>query len=59
MQPGACQACLPTRGALPISVRDQHFVKTKLNKELKKEALLEEHLQSPLTQPSDLHFTCK
>lgn len=49
-----CQVYLMLHGALQMSMQDQHFVKTKLNKQPKKEALLEEHLESPLAQSCHL-----
>lgn len=53
-EPAACQVYLMLHGAPQMSVQHQHFVKTNLNKQLKKEALLGERLGSPLAQPCHL-----
>lgn len=50
-EPTVCQVYLMLHGALQMSLKHQHFVKTNLNKQLKKEALLGERLESPLAQP--------
>jgi len=50
------QVYLMMHGDLQMSMQDQHFVKRKLNQQLKKEALSEEHLLSPLTQSRHLQL---